>query len=426
MSDHTPSATELPVRILEFLTARREALWRLAEELVAIDTQNPPGRTVEAIAYLEDELTDLGLRTNRVTTEAEKPNLLATLPGESDATLLFNGHLDTVPFEPDQWTHDPLGEWEDDRLYGRGATDMKGAVAAMIQLISAFVETETRPPVTLTFAFVSDEETAGHAGLPSLLENGHIGAEACIIGEPTCEAGLHSVTVADKGSIWLTLTASGEAAHGSRPVLGVNAIDRLLGAIEDIRGTLGSIEFDLPPEIEEIIEESIPFYTERIGQKTARELFTKPTVNLGVLEGGQTVNRVPDQAIAKLDIRLTAGVHTPAILSTIREVVNAHEEVSITDVSWSTGTFEPVSAPIVQATAQSAEAVANERIYRRSATGGGDAKQLRETGVPTVEFAFATETSHAVDEFTTKAVLDRNVRTYARIPFAYDTLRPSI
>jgi len=123
-----------------------------------------------------------------------------TLPGASDRTLLYNGHLDTVPFDADVWSFDPLGERVDDRLYGRGATDMKGAVAAMLFAIRAFTETDIEPPVDLAFAFVSDEEVGGDAGLPALLEADRLEADACVIGEPTCEVGRHSVTVADRGA----------------------------------------------------------------------------------------------------------------------------------------------------------------------------------------------------------------------------------
>ena len=78
---------------------------------------------------------------------------------------------------------------------------MKGAVAAMLTTARTYVETDTTPPVTLRFAFVSDEETGGDAGLAALVAANRIKADACIIGETTCEQGRHSVTVADRGSI---------------------------------------------------------------------------------------------------------------------------------------------------------------------------------------------------------------------------------
>ncbi|OAQ54286.1 hypothetical protein HTG_01740 [Natrinema mahii] len=402
-----------------FVADRREELVDLALDLLAIDTTNPPGDTREIVSLLEESLSPLPVDVERVAVDPAKPNLLVTLPGASDRTLLYNGHLDTVPFDRDAWSHDPLGERVDDRLYGRGATDMKGAVAAMLFVIRAFAETGIEPPVDLAFAFVSDEEVGGDAGLPALLEADRLAADACVIGEPTCEEEHHSVTVADRGSIWLTLEATGEAAHGSRPVLGENAIDRLYDAVGTLRQRFGRRRLELDPAIEPILEESVAFYEPTMGVETARDLFETPTLNLGVLEGGDAINSVPQTARAEIDIRVTAGVCTADLFSEIRECVADCEGVTVADVAWSVGTAEPIDSPLVEAVVSSAEATTGERVYRRSATGGGDAKKLRNAGVPTVEFALGTDTVHAVDEYTTVDALVGNATVYARLPDAW-------
>ena len=399
-----------------YVDDRREDLIDLALDLLAVDTANPPGDTREIVDLLEAYLSPLPVDVERFAVDPAKPNLLVTLPGASDRTLLYNGHLDTVPFDADAWAFDPLGERVDDRLYGRGATDMKGSVAAMLFAIRAFAETETEPPVDLAFAFVSDEEIGGDAGLPALLEADRLEADACVIGEPTCEEGRHSVTVADRGSIWLTLEATGEAAHGSRPVLGENAIDRLYEATATLRERFGTRRLEIDPTIEPILEESVEYYAPTMGAETARDLFRYPSINLGVLEGGEAINSVPGSARAEVDIRLTAGVRTPDVLSGIRECVADCEGITIADVSWSVGTAEPVGSPLVEAVASGAEATTGERVYRRSATGGGDAKKLRNTGIPTVEFALGTDTVHAVDEYTTVDALVGNAMVYALLP----------
>lgn len=409
----------VPDRLTAHLHAHESRLYGLAEDLLGIDTSNPPGATAAAVEHLDERLTAAGIETDRLGPKADRPNLLVRIPGRSDRTLLLNGHLDTVPYDRGRWTQDPLGAWVDDRLYGRGATDMKGAVAAMVHVLLAFAETDTRPPVGVSAAFVGDEETAGPAGLRALLDAEAIDAEACVIGEPTCEGDRHSVAVADKGSIWLTLEATGTAAHGSRPPFGVNAIERLLSAIDAIERELEDIRFDLDERVDRIVDDSVPFYAPRIGRDVASALFDRPTVNLGTIEGGQTVNRVPETARAELDIRLSPGVDTPAVLDRLRDVVEGQAGVTIEEAPWSIGTFEPIDAPIVEATATTASAVSGERIYRRSATGGGDAKLLRAAGVSTVEFAFATETAHAVDEYTTAPILQRNASVYLSLPYAY-------
>ncbi|WP_114579110.1 M20 family metallopeptidase [Saliphagus sp. LR7] len=399
----------------------REELIDLALDLLSVDTANPPGHTREIVSLLEKYLSQFPVDVERFAIDPAKPNLLVTVPGTSDRTLLYNGHLDTVPFDADTWTFNPLGERTDDRLYGRGATDMKGPVAAMLFAIRAFAETEIEPPVSLLFAFVSDEEVGGDAGLPALLEADRLEADACVIGEPTCEEGRHSVTVADRGSIWLTLEATGEAAHGSRPVFGENAIDRLYDAVTTLRERFGTQQLEIDPAIEPILDESIAFYEPMMGADTARKLFETPTINLGVFKGGDAINSVPRAARAEIDIRLTAGVRTPDLLSRIQECVADCEGITVADVSWSVGTAEPIDSPIVEAVASSAETTIGERVYRRSATGGGDAKKLRNAGVPTVEFAFGTDTVHAVDEYTTVDALVGNATVYARLPEVWAT-----
>jgi succinyl-diaminopimelate desuccinylase len=394
----------------------------LAEQLLGFDTQNPPGQTAELVEWLDTRFSELGLSTEQFAVDPAKPNLVATLPGETDRLFCFNGHVDTVPFDVEEWTYDPLGERDGDRLYGRGATDMKGQIASMLSTARAYVETETTPPVTLQFLIVSDEEVGGAAGLSALLEADRIQADACVIGEPTCEAGRHSVTVADRGSIWLTLEAAGTAAHGSRPTLGVNAIDRLYDGITRVRQQFGTHALDVDPTIEPVIEESVAYYEPIMGKTTAQELFEYPTINLGTFEGGESINSVPQSARAEIDIRLTAGVRTPAVLGEIRDCVGDCQGVTITDVSWSVGTAERIDSPLVEAVVSAAEETTGERVYRRSATGGGDAKKLRNAGIPTVEFGLGTDTVHGDDEYTTVEAVVGNALTYTHIPSLYAEL----
>jgi succinyl-diaminopimelate desuccinylase len=399
-----------------------DALIETTLDLLAFDTRNPPGDTEAAIDYLADRLTSHGVDTTRYQSSADRPNIVARLPGDGDRTLLFNGHVDTVDFEREDWTHDPLGARDGDRLYGRGATDMKGPLAAMLHVALAHADADGRPPVNLAFAFVSDEETGGSEGVATLLELCDIHADACVIGETTCSEGQHSITVADRGSIWLTLEATGTRAHGSRPMLGENAIDRLLDAIGDLRATLAEHEFDLDPAVESIVAESIDYYAPSMGTDVARALFERPTVNLGVIEGGDTINTVPAHARAELDIRLSPGVDTPAVLETLRARLGDRPGVDVADVSWSVGSYTPLDDPIVAAVTETASARTNARVTRRCATGGGDAKKFRAVGVPTVEFALGTDTVHAVDEYTTVDTLAANAHIYASLPGEFDAL----
>ena len=413
------SATTDGGALAEYVRANREELVSLALDLLAVDTSNPPGDTQEIVAAIERFLDPLPVDVERVAVDPAKPNLLVRFPGDADRTLLYNGHLDTVPFDETEWTRDPLGERADGRVYGRGATDMKGAAASLLFALRAFAATDTEPPVDLLFALVSDEEVGGDAGLPALLDAEALDADACVIGEPTCEEDRRSLTVADRGSIWLTLEAAGEAAHGSRPTLGVNAVDRLYDAVETMRRRFGTERLAIDAEMEPIVEESVAYYAPSMGEDAARDLFRYPSINLGVFEGGDAVNAVPGAARAEIDVRLTAGVHTPDVLAGIRECVADCEGITVADVSWSVGTAEDPNGPLVEAVASTAAAVTGDRVLRRSATGGGDVKKLRNAGVSTVEFALGTDTLHAPDEYVPVDALVDNAVAYAQIPAAW-------
>ncbi|MFB6153053.1 MAG: M20 family metallopeptidase [Halodesulfurarchaeum sp.] len=406
-------------RVTAHLDGEDERLRTVTTDLLGFDTQNPPGETAEAIDWLESHLSDAGIATDRVVADPSKPNLLATLPGRTDRTLLLNAHLDTVTFDPAAWDHDPLGEDAGDRIYGRGATDMKGPLAAMVNVLQSFARTGVEPPVDITLAVVGDEEVPGDAGVSALVEEESFSGDGCVIGETTSVPGRHSVSVADRGSIWLTLGADGRAAHGSRPMAGANAIDRLCAAVGDVRSALEERRLESDPAMDEIVEQSIEFYSQSMPEADAERLFRCPTVNLGRVEGGESINTVPESATARIDIRFVAGISPESLLTEIREALQDHPSVSIAEVTSSQGTFEAADGRIVDATAEAAESVLDTRIYRRSATGGGDAKTLRRAGIPTVEFAVGSDTAHGIDEYITMDALRANARIFTQLPYRF-------
>jgi succinyl-diaminopimelate desuccinylase len=106
----------------------------LAQELVRLDTVNPPGQEEAAARLAIDRLTAAGLSVDVVELAPGRPNVVARWPGDEDApALCLTGHLDTVPFGQASWSREPLGaEVDGDRLYGRGTSDMKGGVAALL------------------------------------------------------------------------------------------------------------------------------------------------------------------------------------------------------------------------------------------------------------------------------------------------------
>lgn len=413
---HDVAKSEMPEPIA-WVREHEQAAASLTLSLVGFDTQNPPGTTEEIVDWTEERLRGWGIETDRVVTDSTKPNLVATIPGARDRTVLFNGHLDTVPYHQGQWDYDPLGERKDDRIYGRGAEDMKGPIASLLLASRAFVETGTTPPVTLQFAFVPDEETGGEAGTATLLEEEAVDPDVCLVSETTSAGDRRSVTVAERGKLWLTVEAKGQAAHGSRPMLGINAIDRLDRAIEDCRRTLEDRELSLEPVLEPVVGESVEYYAPVMGEEAARAMFERPTANLGTFSGGESINSVPERAVAELDVRLTPGVDPTDVLSDLCDVLDRHERVSVREVSSTTGTYEASDSPVVTPAIEAARRVTGDRIYRRCASGGSDARLFRDAGIPSVEFGLGVGTAHATDEYTTVGTVIGNAAVYALLPY---------
>jgi acetylornithine deacetylase len=194
---------------------------RLLTDLVAIDSVNPalvPGAAGEAeiAAYVAGWLQDHGLEVTVVDEPRGRPSVVGVARGTgAGATLMLNAHTDTVGVAGMTRPHEP--RVQDGRLYGRGAYDMKGGLAAIMIAGAAAAGDETRLRGDVVVTAVADEEHASE-GVQAVLR--HFDADACVVTEPT---GLRAC-VAHKGFVWAELETRGRAAHGSRPDLGVDAI----------------------------------------------------------------------------------------------------------------------------------------------------------------------------------------------------------
>ena len=222
------------------------------------------------------------------------PVVKAEVGPEEAPTVVLHGHLDVVPglagqFEP---------EIEGDRLYGRGAYDMKGAVAAMLMVTAAMRDQDR---VRVRLGIVGDEESEEEAerGSDHLVDSGFIG-DFAITGEPT---DLH-IGIEAKGVLALRLEVGGTAAHGATPWLGDNAV---LNAIDVFRSI-----------------ESLPF------ARHSSELFDRPSINLGRIVGGDALNKVPDRCVIDVDIRYLPDQDPQEILAQVRELPGIEAQALLT------------------------------------------------------------------------------------------------
>ena len=250
----------------------------LARRLLAFDTINPPGNETAPARFLGDILSAAGYQTRYYEFSPGRSTLLATLEGRGGRPIGFTGHLDTVPLGSASWTHDPFaGVVDDGRLYGRGASDMKAAVAAMV--IAALRQAGNGSRGTgIVLILTAGEETSceGARHLASALDlRGMVGA--LVVGEPTS----NYPVIAHKGCVRYRIAARGVSAHGSMPDQGINAIHRIAEVVARLR--------------------SFDFRT------AAHPLLGIPTLNIGTIAGGSGINLVADSADIGVDVRLIPG-----------------------------------------------------------------------------------------------------------------------
>jgi acetylornithine deacetylase len=230
-----------------------------ARRLVSMNTVSDRSN-LELIHAIRDELQRLGVRS-RLTFDdtGTKANLFATLGEGKPAGVILSGHTDTVPWDGQPWTVDPLGATvRDGRLYGRGSADMKGFIGLVVANARAFLESDA--PFAFHVAFSYDEET-GCIGVPNLiadLREAGIAPLACIVGEPTSMV----PAIAHKGVYRFRCCVRGREAHSSLTPRSVNAIEmaaRVIGRLRDIGERLEAEE----PRFDGF---DVPFSTVSVGQ----------------------------------------------------------------------------------------------------------------------------------------------------------------
>lgn len=248
----------------------RSSVVELAARLVRVDSQNPPGREEAVALELADFLDRHGLTPRLERLQPGRANLLLSLGSAARPHLVFLGHADTVPVGERPWRHDPFGgEVEGGYLFGRGAADMKGAIAAMA---TALVELQSaRLKGRVSLLVTAGEEVDGLGAEAFLRQHGVDDVDGFVIGEPTGNA----LAVGHKGALFTLARFFGRTAHGSMPEAGVNAVEHLLVAASHL------LEL--------------------------AKVYGPATAAITRVAGGVQVNVIPDAAHFTVDIRSPAG-----------------------------------------------------------------------------------------------------------------------
>lgn len=430
-------------------TSPVDEVLRLCRDLIRIDSTNHgdgsgPGER-EAADYVVARLREVGLEPTVVESDPGRTSVVVRVEGEDRErpALCIHGHLDVVPANADDWQVDPLsGELRDGCIWGRGAVDMKDMDAMILANIRDLARRGAKPPRDIVFAFFADEEAGGVKGShhvvdhhPELFEGvseavSEVGGYSVTVPTPDGDARAYLVQTAEKGILWLRLTAQGRAGHGSVPNP-ENAVVRLAEAIARVN------EHKWPREYLASVRELLDGLSDLTGTSYSDEDLDELLAHLGGAQGfvrgtlqdtanftmaqaGYKHNVIPQSASASLDCRFLPG-HEEALLETIRELAGEHVTVDIVhrDIALDT----PFEGPLVEA--MKAALLAEDpgaQVLPYCLSGGTDNKALSKLGITGYGFAplqlpadldFAPM-FHGIDERVPVAALEFGTRVLQR------------
>ncbi|HLI11696.1 MAG TPA: M20 family metallopeptidase [Alphaproteobacteria bacterium] len=350
---------------------------RRLEQLVALNTENPPGREAEAAGYLAEILREIGLATEVHEVEPGRSNVIGRLENGVGPVFAFNSHIDVVP-AGDGWSSPPFTLSErSGRLYGRGSCDAKGPIVAMIEAIEMLMHDRRHWTGTLIAAFVADEEVESRGAKAYVKGRPHI--DYAVIGEPTSNIPV----TAHKGSLRPIVRVSGQTAHSGTPDLGVNAIlkaARLLTTIEAHH---------------------------RIVAERRHPLVGSASMTVTRISGGHADNVVPDRCEFMIDRRMVPGEDEAAVIAEIEELLTRAKiehrvDATITSFKPTTGgaTETATDHPVVRAAlkASATHGVADPRPA--GFQGGCDLVHFRSVGAQGVVLGPGSlAVAHKPDEF---------------------------
>jgi acetylornithine deacetylase/succinyl-diaminopimelate desuccinylase family protein len=345
-------------------TTRTDETIRLLADLVAIPSMNPMGRDrtgphyrEEAIAaYVAGYIRSRGIDAEVSEVSPGRPNVTATLDAGREQTLLLEAHLDTVhadtmeipPFDP---------VVRDGNLFGRGACDTKASLAVFIRALCAFAESGQRPRYNILLAAVADEEYR-FTGAKHLAAKG-LRADFGIAGEPT----RLQIVRAHKGVTRWRILTEGKAAHSAYPERGANAIYRMGHVLERLES-----------------------YANGLQKLTPHPVLGTPTLSVGVIEGGQAVNIVPDRCTIEIDRRTLPGESAASVMAPVREVLRGIDSWRFEEPHLSVqGMDVGQSSEIATILSEGIRAVTGD-VQIVSAQYATDAGVYNQAGVPTVVF----------------------------------------
>jgi acetylornithine deacetylase/succinyl-diaminopimelate desuccinylase-like protein len=341
----------------------REEVTALLQELLRLNTVNPPGNETIAAELLRDYLEQSGIPCELVGRSPDRLNLVARLPGSGGGpSLAFLAHTDTVRADPEEWTRDPWsGDLVDGEIWGRGALDMKNQVAASAVAFASLWREGFRPPGDLILALTADEEVNEDYGLswlvqahPELVRADYSvnegGGERCVFGDDV----YYLCAVGEKMSAPFRVRVRGRSGHASVPAIADNALVKAAPIIE----ALGRYA---PPQV--LIPEVARFLETVLGEvpplevalERARALsplaaeLVEPLLSFTLaptmIEASKQRNVIPATCVVTVDCRLPPGMTPEDVDPLVRAAIGPGEY----DLEWyerDGGTRSPMETPL--------------------------------------------------------------------------------
>ncbi|WP_420908740.1 M20 family metallopeptidase [Brevibacillus humidisoli] len=388
-----------------------EEVVRLTQQLIRIPSVYRPGvagGNEERVArYVEALLRDMGLTVYYEEVVPGRPNVIAFYDsGRPGKTLLFEGHTDVVTEgDTDQWSYDPFGAAiANGRLYGRGACDTKGNLAAAICAVKAIQRAQSPFCGRILLCIPCDEEGM-MIGIKHFIGRGWAdGVDGAII----CEPEENQLCITQKGAMRAIVKTYGKMAHGAMPLTGINPntrMARLIVALEQLEQA----------------------EKERIGQHPMLGWPSiTPTVVQAPVKGEAQLNVMPDQCMTMLDIRTVPGQDHQELRQKMEAILDqlAQEDRDfratldvIEDRPW---TLTAKDDPIVQAVADSYQAITGRNPVYNGVPGATDGTFLHQAGIPIITTgAGDRHIPHHADEYVDLDQLVETTRLYARSAVAF-------
>lgn len=360
----------------EGVNMERERKIQILKDIVNIDSTN--GHEEQVANYLQKLFAEYGIESEKVQYDVDRASLVSEIGSNDGKVLAFSGHMDVVDAgDVSKWKFPPFEATEHEgKIYGRGATDMKSGLAAMvIAMIELHEEKQKINGKIRLLATVGEE--VGELGAEQLTQKGYADdLDGLIIGEPSG----HRIVYAHKGSINYTVKSTGKNAHSSMPEFGVNAIDNLLLFYNEVEKFVKSID-------------------------ATNEILGDFIHNITVIDGGNQVNSIPEKAQLQGNIRSIPEMDNETVKQVLVKIINKlnkQENVNLELIFDydKQPVFSDKNSDLVHIAKSVASDIVKEEIPLLGISGTTDAAEFTKAkkAFPVIIFGPGNETPHQVNE----------------------------